>query len=749
MNTDRISRAVVKLRWVILLTIISCSAFMGYQLTNLRIDADVLSSLPDDDHDALMLKQIGEKFGGNRMGVIIVEAETIYNAEVIRHIRQITDSVARIEGISSVQSLTNIINIKGGGFGIEIGQLVDEFEPPSTPEEFEQLRSDIQANPMYRGSIVSDDGTAALVVFTLADQADVNQVAQQVIDKTNQLELEEKIYYIGSPMLITYIAQLMKRDLSKLLPIAFLLIAVVLFISFRSVSGVLLPLLTAVLAIIWTLGMMAVTGTNMSMISNNVPIILLAIGSAYGIHVVNRINLLYQRGDERYVARALSYVLVPVILAAITTGIGFVSFIFGAYLQMIVEFGMFTAFGTAIACLLSIFMVPAIISITGKRPLRTDPSTKGSADIQALKYLTKAVFRHPRRTVGIWLILMLISFAGIFMIERSVDIQEYFKKGNPTRLAEQIMVEKFGGTKPVFVHFKGQVQDPEMLAAMLEVSEYMEQSDDIQQSMSIATLIAELNYAITGNREIPEDQAMVEQLWFLLDGNEVLTRFVSEDLSEAIILSKFKSPDNEAKIEFSKYMRPYLKKLSNERFQIEITGMPFVDITMDRSLIESQLGSISIAIIFVILIVSFSFRSIRNGLFAALPIISAILLLFGIMGIGGISLNIATVLVASVALGIGIDYSIHIISHFNKVMGESGNVEIALSGAIKESGKAIIINVISVSTGFLVLLFSDMVPLQYFGILIAVSMVSSGLGALTLLPAILLLTKKKNNTFGS
>lgn len=174
--------------------------------------------------------------------------------------------------------------------------------------------------------------------------------------------------------------------------------------------------------------------------------------------------------------------------------------------------------------------------------------------------------------------------------------------------------------------------------------------------------------------------------------------------------------------------------------------MPFVDITMDRSLINSQLGSISIAIIFVIIIVGFILRSLINGIYAAIPIIAAITILFGVMGLTGISLNIATVLVASVALGIGIDYSIHIISHFNHIYEETGLLEKSINDTLLISGKAIIINVISVSTGFLVLIFSEMVPLQYFGILIAISMISSSLGAMTLLPALLIVINKKKKS---
>ncbi len=746
MTVKSLSEKIIAFKWPIIAAVTLITLVLGYQIKNMRIDADVLGSLPESDPDAVLMSQIGRNFGGNRMGIVILETDNIYRPEVIRHVRVITDSIERIDGISSVSSLTNIINIKGGDSGIEVGQLVDEYSIPESQEEFDELRANIAGNAMYKGSIVSDDETSTLIVFTLDDEADLNVVAREVIEKTTALDLPEKLYYIGSPMLVTYIAELMKKDLSRLLPIAFVLIALILYLSFRTWSGVVLPLLTAVISIVWALGLMAVFGYSMSMISNNIPMILLAVGSAYAIHVINRVRTLQSEGNPHAVRAALSYVMIPVILAAVTTAIGFVSFIFGSYLEMIRDFGIFTAIGTFAACVISIFFVPAVLSVSAKKAGQSPGSPKESTFLErkVLIPLKNLLFKYPRRILIAWMSVIGLSLIGIFFIKRSVDIQDYFKKGNPTRQAESIMIEKFGGTKPVFMHFKGNMQDPAVLGKMMEASAYMEESPDIYTSMSVAKLIAEINQAITGNREVPEEEEMVQQLWFLLDGNEIMQRFVSEDLTEGIIISKFKSPDNRSKIEFAAYMQKFIDENSSEECEMRITGMPFVDVTMDESLVNSQIGSISIAIFFVIIIVGLILRSFASGIYAAVPIIASIIMLFGLMGLTGISLNIATVLVASVALGIGIDYSIHVISHFNQTYEQSGDLRRAINEAVVVSGKAIIINVISVSAGFLVLVFSEMVPLQYFGILIAICMLSSSLGALTLLPSMLILMKRKN-----
>jgi len=744
-----LSKRILAKKWLIISLVLMGTLFFGNEIRSLKIDADILRSLPDDDPDARLLKKIGKNFGGNNMGVIILETDNIYQTSVLEHIQLLTDTLANIDGITSVSSLTNIINIKGGDYGIEIGKLVDEYEIPESPKDFQILRNNILNNEMYKGSIVSEDETSTLIIFNLDNNSDVNAIAKNVIRKTEELNLPEKLYYIGSPMLLTYISDLMRDDLTNLLPLAFLVIAFILFLSFRSISGVLLPLLIAIISIVWSLGSMAFLDIKMSMISNNIPIILLAIGSAYTIHVINRINKVSQSKEADVIATALAFVLIPLILAALTTIIGFVSFIFGAYLNMIVDFGIFTALGTLFASLLSIFFVPAILEVVNYKGKKNIKQKEHSYITNYfLKPINALLIKRPKTILIFWMVLIAISIVGMSSIKRSVDIQEYFKKNNPTRLAEKIMIEKFGGTKPIFVHFKGNMQSPKVLKTMIKTSEHMEKSPDVYTSMSIAKLIAEINLNITNTRGIPNKSEQIEQLWFLLEGNEVLNRFVNEDLTEGIIISKFKSPDNESKKEFAKYMRAFIATNSSKDCEIEITGMPFVDITMDQSLINSQIGSILIAILFVIILVGIILRSWISGLYASIPIIATIMLLFGFMGLTGISLNIATVLVASVALGIGIDYSIHIISHFNESYKKSQDLYASIQESILISGNAIIINVISVSAGFLILVFSEMVPLQYFGLLIALSMVSSCLGALTLLPSILILmnrNKSKNN----
>jgi len=744
---ERQAQLVVKYRYVILVLVILITGWLGYQIRFLEVNSDIISSLPDDDPDAVLLKKIGERFGGNKTGIIILETENVYTLELLEHVKQVTDSLRRMKSVMSVTSITDIIDIRRTEYGLEVGKLVDEYDLPSTPEALNELKKRVNTKDLYRGSIVSEDGTATIVVFTLLEDADIHSVATAVKEKIASLDLPERIYYAGSPMLVTSIADLIAADMSRLIPITFLVVALTLFLGFRSFRGVILPLLTAGIAILWTIGFMAWGGFKMSMVGSNIPILLVAVGSAYTIHVINRINQEIRSENDQPITAALTYIFIPVLLAALTTAIGFISFIFGSYLTMIRDYGLFTALGVCLSCLLSLTFVPAVISIFTFTTRHSEKRDRGALiSTGILSRLRFILSNYPKQILIVWVALIIVSGAGTLMIKREVDIKDYFKKNNPTRIAEEIMTEKFGGIKPVFVHFQGDMQNPEVLKTMIRTQDYMKQSPDILATQSVADLIVDLNEAL-GEGEgagVPESRDMIEQLCFLLEGNEYLDLFVSRDLDEGVIMSKFLSPDNQSKKDFRDFMYKFVEQNSTDEYKISITGMPFVDVTMDNSLIRSQFGSLSIAIAAVIIIVGLILRSFRSGIYAAAPIVAAIIILFGVMGFAGIPLNIGTVLVASVAVGIGIDYSIHIISHFNHSIKNNLGIQNALDDTILITGKAILINVASVSAGFLVLLFSEMVPLQYFGLLVAISMVGSSLGALTLLPVILILVNRKS-----
>ena len=453
---EKVFEYVLKIRWLIILLVAGITVFLALQIPRIKINSDVLSSLPDDDPDAVLLKKIGAQFGGNKTGMIILESENVFTAEVLEHIKQVTDTIKDIEGVSSVTSLTSIMDIQEGEDGMEVGPLIDENDMPDSPNELNMLKDKVLSDTRYKGTIVSEDGTTAIIIFSLYDDADIHLLANTVKKKTEALNLPEKVYYAGSPMMITSISHLISSDLIKLLPVAFLLITIVLYLGFRSVRGVVVPLLTATISIVWVIGIMSLARSEMSMVTNNIPIVLLAIGSAYAIHVLNRIDQVKEELN-RAILTALTYVFIPVILAALTTITGFFSFIFGSYLIMIRNFGLYTAIGTFIALVLSLFFVPALISaFSWKNREKTSREIETGKTFFSDYFQTplhNLLFKHPKVILVLWILITIVNIGGIFLIKRNVDVRNYFRKDNPTRVAEDIMTRKIWRNKARFCPF--------------------------------------------------------------------------------------------------------------------------------------------------------------------------------------------------------------------------------------------------------------------------------------------------------
>jgi len=743
-----LSRLIIYYRRSIIIITLLVTVVMAVFFRNLEVDPDVFNYLPEDDPKAMLFREIGDKYGGNYTGIIGLETDDIFNTTTLEHIRQITDSLETIPGVGTVTSLTNIIDIKGSDWGIEIGNLIDKYDIPRTAEELSALKTYTLSQEMYRGTLVSEDATYTAVMVKISEGVDKITVATTIHEKIESMNLPERVFFGGMPFVFKSLSDIIMGDMTLLAPIAAFMIIIVLLLSFRSWRGVVLPLLTVAISIIWTLGLMGLLHIKISIISDVIPVILLAVGSAYTIHVINRVRQTSAENPDRTLQEALSFIIIPVFLAATTTMAGFISFIFGSYLTMISTFGIFMALGVAFAMILSLTFAPAVLAVLPEKikPGHTLKRIRLDLLDRLLQRIFKLVTSHPWHVIIGWCIVLLIAIAGIFMIQRKVDIIDYFRKSDPTHIAEEIFREKFGGSMPVYLTVKGDVQDPEVLNTMRLTADFIEHSESVVHTQSIADLIEEMNEVMGEGKVIPKEKAKVEQLWFLLEGQDIMEQLVTYDKDEGLVNATFNTGDVDKMQEFTDELEGFIADHPAWKGKVDFTGLPSLYLKIDRSLILSQMQSLIYATLLVFLLVAVFLRSLRRGLHAILPILVTLLVLFGFMGLVNIPLDIATVLVGSVSIGIGVDYAIHMITHFDHEFKAGGVVSTSLGHAIRISGRAIIINVLSVALGFLVLMFSNLVPLQRFGLLVAVTMITSGAAALTLLPATLFVTNKNKNS---
>ena len=771
----RFANQILKYRTVFLSVIIILTLFLGYFIKNLKVNADFLSYLPKNDSTAVLFNKVGETFGGNYTGIISIEAPDIFKKNVLTTIESITDTLSKSPGISSVNSLTNIVDIKTESGTVYIDNLINEI--PDNQKELDSLKAYTLSKDMYRNVLVSDDATTSIIavkfqqgwkepidtslsadslkkyfatyfptpIYNVAvtkDTAIISVDKMAIVANIKKIisgkHYSQKISYGGLPFLTRDIGNIIFSDVLRLIPLAALIIILVLWFGFKQISGIVIPLLNVSVAIIWTLGIMGMFHYELTMVSNTIPVILLAIGSAYTIHVINHFRETEAPTLKEKIVTSLSHVIVPVIFASITTIIGFLSFIFGSYLTMISNFGLFSAIGIFFSFLLSVILTP-IFQSYGKiaKPKQEHKNTKSILGKLLVK-LSKQISRHPAYFLIFWGIVISIFAFNVFNVERNVDLLNYLKKDNPSRQAEIKIRQKFGGTMPIYLVVSGDILTPGTLQEMENAKKYLKTIPYIQDVQSIADIVKTMNKNMGDGNKIPDSKEKIDNLWFLLDGQPILDQFITPNHNQAIIQGIVTSTDSKVMRQLVQKIGKYLKQHPN----IKQTGFSSIYSKLDQSILDSQRMSLLISILLVLILVSFLLKGISKGVLTLIPILATLIILFGFMGITNIPLDVATVLVGSVSIGIGIDYAIHFITGFEGNYKETNQKSEALILTMNTTGKAIVINMLSVTLGFLVLLFANLVPIEYFGLLVGVTMVTSATATLTLLPAFIIISKK-------
>lgn len=732
---------VIKYRWMLISLILILTLLFAYSIKNLKINSDFVSYLPESDEAVKLSKYIGNKYGGNLTAIVAIESDDVFKYETLKAIYNLTEKLRYVDGVSYVMSLTNAIDIKGTDEGIEIGKLISEV--PTDKQSLRELKKYVLSKDLYK-NLVSKDGKVTLIMCRLSDGVDKVKVAREIKKVVDAENLKEKVYFGGLPFQMIDMNEMIIDDLKILTPLVGLVIVIILFLSFKNIRGVVIPFLAVALSVVWTFGTMAILKIPLTIISNTIPVILTAIGSAYGIHIVNKfredIGILDVKERSKV---ALSEVGLAVFLAGITTMAGFMSFVFGSYLIMIKEFGIFTSVGVLYALVISLTLLPSILSFL-KWEGKTDRVSKKKTNNEFQFKIVKAVSKARYVILILTFVFVLASVIGIFKINREVSILEYFKPQTNVRATEEMLKKNFGGSLPLYILVKGDIQSPEVLKEMKKVEEFLKAMPNVHNPQSIVDIIEEMNYVMGEGKKIPDTREKVSNLMFLVEGEEIFSQLVSPDKDEALIQAMVTYESSTKISKIVEQIEKYFNSANNKGFvEFKQTGMPLIYKHLDDAIIRSQIQSLIFSLIFVFAIMVVLLKSFWGGLIGIVPVSLTIVVIYGFMGYYGIPLDIATVLIAGVSLGMGIDYSIHFMNRLKVELKESDSFEMAISKVLGTTGIAILINVLSVALGFFVLVFASVIPLQRFGIMILLTMFLSGGATLILMPTIILIFKPK------
>jgi len=732
---DKIINFIFRFRVPIIIFISLLTLLFIVFIPSLKINPDIISYLPDNDPAVSNAKYINEKFGLSKVAVILLEYDKPFTNDMLNDMKRIKDECSYIPEVTYVLNLFTFLDVKGSSSGVTIEPLIDEYNIPDEQNKLDSIFHYISKKEGVKDALISGDGKSALILCYF--KGDPTEVGSKIKDVVKKIDIKGKVYFGGLPFQLLELNKSIFNDVKFLLPSVVILMCIILYLSFRDVKAVLLAILTTVIATIWTMGLMGILRIKITIISNIIPVVLIATGNAYAIHII---SAFIEKGDgkEKNIS-ALKSVILPVFLAALTTAIGFISFIFGAYLKLIREFGIFTTIGIVFTFFISILLLPAILSFKGFK--RKEIESKSNFERVFLNF-SKWIVRKEKFIILLSTIFWIFSILGIPLIERKVDFIDYFSKKSEIRKIDELIGEKFGGSVPIYILVKGDIKDPRVLKEMKRFEEFLKDKGEIKNLFSVVHLIEDMNDVLGEGRMIPDTKEKVSNLWFFLEGQDMVSHFVDTDAKEALIQGTIKGLYTKTSSKMIKEIEDYIKGIKLEGTEFILVGTPLVYRSLDISILKSQIYSLLISIIFVFITLSILMRSISGGIIGIIPIVFGIVIILGSMGFLHIPLDVATALVGSVSIGIGIDYSIHFVSRLKKEYEKNdGDVKV-LSRTLDTTGKAIIVNVLTVTAGFLVLLFGNLIPIKRFGLLIALMMLSAGFGSLTILPSVILIFKK-------
>lgn len=728
----------LKIRWLLIVLIALITLFFGYQIKNLRINPDLVTYLPKTDPAVKLAEYIGEEFGGNFIAISALESADIFTKENIEKINEITEKLKLLEGVDFVISITDVLDIRKSEEGIEIARLIEEYNLPQTKEELKKLKEYTLSKKRYKNRIVSDDGKTTLIITSISKNADRRKVTKEVKKIVSESGFKERIYFGGLPFQLVEIGDFIIKDLRLLTPLVAFIVIITLYLNFFTARGVILPLVSVIVSTIWTLGLMSILKVPLTIISDAIPVLLLAIGSAYGIHMVNKFDETAKK-DLNF-GSAFKEVSISIILAGITTVAGFLSFTFGSYLTAIREFGIFSALGVMISLFLSITIVPLLYSLV---KIKQNSFTERFKILDKLEGVSYWILQKEKITLVLFAVIIIFSIVGATLIHRKSNLVSYFEKESLIQRSERMLEERFGGSVPLHILVKGDIQSPKVLKRMKNFQEFLNGISYVSNSHSIVDYIEEMNDLMGEGKKIPDSKEKVQNLLFLIEGEDIIEQLINHEKTEALIQATIPNLDIDEMNQLIKTINNYIERENSAEVSFSFTGMPLIYSHLDISLLKSQITSLTIAIVLVFICLFLLIGSFKGGLIGLTPIIFTLFIIFGVMGFASIPLDIATVLVGSVSIGIGIDYSIHFLNRYKYEIQKRNSIIDALHSTLTTTGKAITTNMITVALGFLVLIFANLIPLRRFGLLVAITMLSSGVGALTLLPAILQITRLK------
>ena len=735
----KIGSFIYKKRWFIIILILILTIISGFQMKKLRIETSMEATLPQNSQVMKNYNYFKEKFPHHKVIIIGVETRDLFSLETIEEIERITSELEEIENVEKVMSITRAKKIRGSEEGI----IIEDLLPEISEEEVSKLKSKIIGDKMLEPMLLSKDKKNTLIMVLLSEDISNSELYRtyQKIKKICKSKIL-KFYITGEPVVLSELSKYINKNLKKLFPLTILVSIIILWLNFKNVIGVLLPIFSVLIGIIWIMGLQAALGIPIGVETSMLPLLLVTIGIAYGIHILHEFIHSPEKGEKR-ISTIFEKRVKGVLIAGLTTVAGFMSLLLSS-LKPIKNMGLLNGLGVLFILILSITLIPSVLSFLTNKHQNPESSDK-SKNQKESPLIENLVIKSAKKGKYIIVISLLIFIFSTFLFTNYLKTEtepiKHFPKNSEIRKATEWVQKNFGivTTLNMVIENKEGVLKPEILEFIEKVKEKLQKQGLISQTMDLSEITKWLYQAyMNGNPsfyKIPQDENVIENLIFIYSTG------VSPEEYESVI-----TPDQTAtnvKIFLNtsdqRKIKEVIKTIKNlekpKNVKIILTGESVLNLEIDKLIKEGQIKSIIGAFILVFFITWLILGSFKLGLYAMVPLLFSVNYLFGFMALVGIALTHSTAIVGNIAVGIGIDYTAHFLTRYKILRGIYG-----VGGSV---GRAIIVNAIAVACGFLVLVLANLLGIKYLGVLVAFVMIISAFASLVILPAFLSIIKKE------
>jgi predicted RND superfamily exporter protein len=717
------------------------TAFFGYYASHLRVDPDVASLLPESAEIVRLRERYKTQGITGEFLVLAVESENPFTIDKLRVLNEVYRRLEELPEIEEGITPFSLMTFERQSTRLTVVPIAPGRGAPQTSEELAVFRRRLTETPYTQNLVLSEDGTVLNAFFPAGQITDFSALMRSIDEIAGDLEGYYKYYVSGSIPFVEKTGTYLSRDLSRLFLFAALVILAFYFLGFHSLRGVLLPFLVVILGTTWSLGFMSLLGFRLTIVSIIAPPLVLTLGSSYSIHILNQYYRSTQTGrmSRYWVIDVVESINRTILMAAATTVVGFLSLLVTSIRQTR-EFALSASFGILSCALLSLFFFPAVLSRL-KPPARRQVLRVRSGFSSRIMAGLGALTSKWRVPVLAGLVVLVLAFGfSLTRLNTNTDTIGYFPRRARVVKDMYFLTSRLGGFDEIHLTLtapggeQGYFLQPEILREVSELELALRSLPDISHSISFPAFLRFMNRVMNAQDKIPESRAPIIFLSrFMKIGG--FPNLYSEDFSQLTLSFRIYNSKTQKFID-EQGLRELLERMNTvigdslpAGVRTEIWGQSLQYLSLSNLLRRNLSKSMFLSVLFVLGITTLAFRSLACGLLAIVPLVTGVMLNFVFMAAFRIPLDMTTIMVSAVAIGVGVDDAIHFIIHYR----QSNDV----AETLLATGRPILLTTVSIVGGLLVLTLASFRPIIYFGMLVVFTLSATCVSTLVVLPALL------------